>query len=86
MYTHRKRRKIHIKRTSSIQLIHISLINTTMSFLSAISHKDVLSRIAQSSLQHNIGRGMFATEYLVCMKYYKTMAKLIALCLPTGKK
>ena len=34
-------------------------INTTMSFLSAISHTDVLSRIAQSSLRtpHNTGCG-----------------------------
>ena len=63
MYTHRQRRKVHNKstkqRTSSIQLIHISLINTTMSYLSAISHKDVLSRIAHSSLRtpHNTGCG-----------------------------
>ena len=38
---------------------HISLINTTMSCLSAISHKDVLSRLAHSSLRtpHNTGCG-----------------------------
>ena len=37
----------------------MSLINTTMSILCAISHKDVLSRIPQSSLgtPHNTGCG-----------------------------
>ena len=44
-------------RTSSIQLIHISLINTIISLLSAISHKDVWSSMTQSSLRtpHNTG-------------------------------
>ena len=64
MYTHKNEtdtKQAHqiASSTSSIQLIHISLINATMSLLSTISQKDVLSRIAQSSLRtpHNTGCG-----------------------------
>ena len=49
---------IHWRR-SSLQFTHISLINATISLLLTISHKDVLSRIQQSSLRipHNTGCG-----------------------------
>ena len=58
--SHKKKHYKHTKkRISLIQLIHVSLIKTTMPLLSAISHEGVLSRIAQKSLriQHNTSCG-----------------------------